>query len=64
MQATLEMRVPPSRQNTTGEPNIELQNKIRTRAYELYEQRGCGEGHDVDDWLQAESEVTARSAAA
>jgi DUF2934 family protein len=64
MQATLEMRVPPSRQNATGETNIELQNKIRSRAYELYEQRGCGEGHDVDDWLQAESEVTARSAAA
>ena len=30
---------------------------IRTRAYELYEQRGCEEGHDLDDWLQAEAEI-------
>jgi Protein of unknown function (DUF2934) len=30
---------------------------IRQRAYELYEARGREEGHDVDDWLQAEAEV-------
>jgi hypothetical protein len=23
-------------------------------AYELYEQRGCADGRDLDDWLQAE----------
>src|SRR3974377_1527082 len=30
--------------------------KIRQRAYELYEARGREEGHDVDDWLQAKTE--------
>ena len=27
------------------------------RAYELYEQRGCQHGRDVDDWLLAENEL-------
>jgi hypothetical protein len=31
---------------------------IEVRAYELFEQRGREDGHDLDDWLQAESEVT------
>jgi hypothetical protein len=30
---------------------------IATRAFELYCQRGCQDGHDVDDWLQAEREL-------
>ena len=33
--------------------------KIRQRAYELYEARGREEGHDIDDWLQAEAEIEA-----
>jgi len=36
----------------------ELQDQIRCRAYELYEQRGSSDGHELGDWLQAESEVT------
>ena len=35
----------------------ELEEKIKQRAYELYEQRGKVHGFDVDDWLQAENEV-------
>lgn len=35
-----------------------LQEQIRRRAYELYEQRGRDDGHELDDWLKAESEVT------
>ncbi len=35
-----------------------LDEHIRSRAYELYEQRGRREGHALDDWLQAEAEVT------
>ena len=34
----------------------ELQDQIRARAYQLYEQRGSVDGHDLDDWLQAEAE--------
>jgi Protein of unknown function (DUF2934) len=35
----------------------DLQDQIRRRAYELYEQRGSNDGHEVSDWLQAEAEV-------
>jgi len=30
---------------------------ICRRAYEIYEQRGCTHGSDIDDWLQAEADV-------
>ena len=36
----------------------ELQDQIRARAFQLYEQRGKDEGHDLDDWLQAEAELS------
>jgi hypothetical protein len=32
---------------------------IARRAFEIYEQRGGGHGHDWEDWLQAEREVLA-----
>ena len=32
---------------------------IQTRAYELFEERGCQDGHALDDWLQAEREMGA-----
>jgi len=32
--------------------------EIQTRAYELYEQRGREDGHELEDWLQAEGEVS------
>jgi hypothetical protein len=38
----------------------ELEGRIRVRAYELYEQRGKRDGHALDDWLQAEAELTER----
>lgn len=41
----------------------ELQGEIRRRAYELYEQRGRNDGHEVSDWLQAESEVAQKKVA-
>jgi Protein of unknown function (DUF2934) len=34
--------------------------EIRVRAYELYERRGKLDGHALDDWLQAEAELTGR----
>ena len=40
------------------EPTPEMLEQIRARAHELYEQRGREEGHDVEDWLQAEADVT------
>jgi hypothetical protein len=47
-------------QVTTSTPH--LQEQIRLRAYELYEQRGREDGRDLADWLQAESEVTQKKA--
>lgn len=35
-----------------------MDDMIRMRAYELYESRGREPGHEVEDWLAAESEVT------
>ena len=35
----------------------ELEERIRLRAYELYEARGREDGHDRADWLQAEGEI-------
>lgn len=35
----------------------ELHDLIAQRAFELFQRRGGQHGHDIDDWLQAESEV-------
>ena len=45
------------------DPNILLE-QIARRAYELYEARGREDGHDLEDWLRAESEITGRAARA
>jgi len=37
------------------------EQEIRNRAYEIYLQRGAGSGYEVEDWLQAEREVTIQS---
>ena len=57
------------RTSTTTSATIEpdtciftLEDAIRRRAYELYEQRGGEHGHDVDDWLQAEEEIAGMQA--
>jgi hypothetical protein len=36
---------------------IPIEQQIQQRAYELYEQRGRTDGHELDDWLQAEREI-------
>ena len=41
--------------------NTELrQAQIAKLAYELYEQRGCVDGHDWEDWLEAERIINER----
>jgi len=39
---------------------INLEEEIRRRAYQLYEERGCTPGHENDDWLVAEREILTR----
>ena len=38
-----------------------VERKVRSRAQELYEERGQGEGKELQDWFQAESEVLENS---
>ena len=38
----------------------EIENKIACRAYELFASSGFTNGHDLDDWLKAESELFGR----
>ncbi len=40
--------------------SYDLEERIRVRAYQLYEQRGKRIGYALDDWLQAEAELTDR----
>ncbi len=35
----------------------ELENRIRLRAYELYEARGRQDGHQEEDWFRAKEEI-------
>jgi hypothetical protein len=39
---------------------VNLEEKIRVRAYQLYEERGYTPGHEADDWLVAEREILGR----
>jgi Protein of unknown function (DUF2934) len=50
---------PPTR--GISEPQ-ELESQIRLRAYELYEARRNEDGHELDDWLRAEEEITRKKA--
>ena len=44
----------PLRPNQT---EAKIEEKIRQRAYELYQQRGGGKGNPTEDWLQAKKEI-------
>jgi hypothetical protein len=43
---------------TTTTVGSSLEKEIRRRAYQLYEERVREDGHDLDDWLSAEAEIT------
>jgi hypothetical protein len=61
MKRTSPAAIPHQTPTKMTKSTLDLQEQIRLRAYALYEQRGR-EGHEVDDWLQAESEVTQQKA--
>jgi hypothetical protein len=48
----------PKQQRSTNGNAEEAQDQIRMRAYELYEARGYVDGHDAEDWYQAEEELS------
>ena len=45
--------------NETGSLDAEA---IAKRAYELYLQRGSVSGHELDDWLEAEAQLSVAAA--
>lgn len=40
-----------------GALSDELQERIAKRAHKHYLERGCREGYDVEDWVDAEREI-------
>jgi hypothetical protein len=47
----------------SGNYSPQMQEAIRRRATELYHQGGALEGHDVENWYQAEAEILRESTA-
>jgi len=47
---------------TSGKYSPEMREAIRRRATELYQQAGALEGHDTENWYQAEAEILRESA--
>ena len=47
----------PDNMTTADQSTAERRAEIARRAYELYLERGCVAGEDLDDWLKAEREV-------
>lgn len=45
----------------TAETETDREQETRGRAYAFYEERGREDGHDTDDWLRAEAEVSAKA---
>ena len=37
--------------------SLKLEERIRDRAYQIYEERQCEQDHALDHWLQAKLEV-------
>jgi hypothetical protein len=42
---------------TKDSRDLELEDQIRHRAYELYEARGREDGHELEDWYRAKEEI-------
>ena len=53
MRQAAESRQPAAEVDPAGE------QEVRRRAYEIYLERGAQPGHELEDWLQAERELTA-----
>jgi hypothetical protein len=53
MQTRLSPAHPESDKLTIGD----LHDRIRNRAYDIYQKRGSSDGQALDDWLQAKAEV-------
>ncbi len=48
------------RETRQSETRMPSGDDVAHRAYELFQMRGGEPGHDLDDWLQAERELSGR----
>jgi len=46
--------------SNAGGPRRPARTEIARRAYEIFLGRGGDDGHDVEDWLQAEAELAGK----
>jgi hypothetical protein len=51
---------PTKKKATAVDESEELKDKIRRRAYQLYEERPWEDAHELEDWLRAEEEIMER----
>ena len=49
----------PAPEKTAHEIGVS-QDRIRERAFQIYESRGSRPGHDIQDWLRAEHQILER----
>ena len=53
----MQTRLSPAHPESGKMNKADLEDRIRNRAYDLYERRGYGDGKALDDWLEAKAEV-------
>ena len=53
----MQIRLSPAHPESGKLSYSDLENRIRNRAYDLYQERGCIDGKALDDWLEAKAEV-------
>lgn len=54
---TKRTQVAQARFSMQGQSCCSKEEQIRKKAYELYEQRGCKPGYELEDWIEAEKMV-------
>ena len=52
------MTTRPLAKHATGSGALPLEERVRQRAYQLYVDLGNESGSEIDDWLQAEDELS------
>jgi hypothetical protein len=53
------MATPRKPRSPKPDDSTNVEERIRQRAYELYDQRARADGFALNDWLQAEAEILA-----
>lgn len=53
----MQLRLSPAHPDFGKVSYAELEDRVRHRAYQLYEKRGGAHGHALEDWLESKAEV-------